>query len=300
MKYKKIVVTGGSGMTGQALKKYIPNATYLSSSDYDLTSETYVIKMYEKLKPDCVIHLSAVVGGILDNINRPYDYFTDNVLMNTLMVKYAQIYGVERFIGILSTCIYPDKLSDDLYPLKEEYLHIGPPTPTNFSYGYAKRVMGVHIDACNTQHSTKYQYLIPCNLYGVGDKTGKSAHFVGALIEKIKVAKANNEKTIKLFGTGKPLRQFMYVDDFCKIIHKCIEDEIYDSMNVAVPENLSIREMVDITLKAMDAEYLEVIFDSTKPDGQYRKDVSTKKFSKKFPNFNFIKLYDGIKLTISE
>ncbi len=164
MGQNKIVVTGGSGMVGKSLKKIMPNAIYLSSKDYDLTSEKGVAQMYYDHKPTIVIHLAAKVGGIIDNINKPGEYFTDNVLMNTLLLEYARFHGVERFIGVLSTCIYPDKV--DNYPMTEDMLHMGPPTATNFSYGYAKRSLAVQIDAYNKEYGTKYQYLIPCNLYG--------------------------------------------------------------------------------------------------------------------------------------
>ena len=133
---KRIVVTGGSGMVGRSLKKIMPDAIYLSSQDYNLTAERGVAQMYHDLRPQAVVHLAAKVGGIIDNINKPGEYFTDNVLMNTLLVEYARYYEVERFIGILSTCIYPDKV--DEYPMTEDMLHNGPPTPTNFSYGYAR------------------------------------------------------------------------------------------------------------------------------------------------------------------
>ena len=139
MTHSKIVVTGGSGLVGKALKKYLPNAVYLSSKDFNLTIEEEVKSMYLKYKPDTVIHLAAKVGGIIDNITKPAEYFTDNVLMNTLLVEYAHKFNVKRFIGILSTCIYPDVV--EKYPMKESDLHLGPPTITNFSYGYASRIL---------------------------------------------------------------------------------------------------------------------------------------------------------------
>jgi GDP-L-fucose synthase len=129
---KKILVTGGSGLVGKSLKKIIPNAIYINSSDFDLTNETSVIKLFETYRPTVIVHLAAKVGGIIDNINYPYDYFTENILMNTLLLKYSLKYNVERFIGILSTCIYPDV--SNTYPLNEYQLHDGPPTETNFSY----------------------------------------------------------------------------------------------------------------------------------------------------------------------
>jgi len=294
---RKIIITGGSGMVGKGLKKLYPNAIYLSSSTYDLTDQEDVQNMIRYHNPDVIIHLAARVGGITVNIEQPSDYYDDNVLMNTLLINESRKHGVKRVIAILSTCIYPDTLPDDHYPMKEEYMHLGAPTPTNFSYGYAKRSMAVQIDACNQQYKTQYQYLTPCNLYGFGDKSGKNAHFVGALIEKIHKAKINQDDHIMLFGSGTPLRQFMLVDDFCNIIFKCIEEDVYQNMNIAIKDNLSIKEMAKIALKSMGAAHLEIKFDPTKPDGQFRKDVSIEKLESIFPNWTPTSLEDGISQT---
>jgi GDP-L-fucose synthase len=297
MEQNKIVVTGGSGMVGKSLKKIMPNAIYLSSADYDLTSERGVAQMYKDLQPEAVIHLAAKVGGIIDNINKPGEYFTDNVLMNTLLVEYARHNGVERFIGILSTCIYPDTM--DSYPMTEEMLHQGPPTPTNFSYGYAKRSLAVQIDAYNKQYGTQYQYLTPCNLYGEYDKFGENSHFVAALIKKIHQAKSVNDDKITLFGTGTPLRQFMHSDDLAKIIKRCLDEEVYDSFNVATEQNLSIDDIARAAIRACKADKMKIEYDSTKPDGQFRKDVSIEKMKKIFPDFKPTRIYHGIGSTYS-
>jgi len=295
MKEDKIVVTGGSGMVGKSLKKIMPNAIYLSSKDYNLTSEKGVAQMYHDLKPDVVIHLAAKVGGIMDNINKPSTYFTDNVLMNTLLVDYARIHNVKRFIGILSTCIYPDKVEN--YPMNEEMLHQGPPTPTNFSYGYAKRCLAVQIDACNEEYGTNYQYLTPCNLYGEYDKFGENSHFVAALIKKIHQAKSTNEEKITLFGTGTPLRQFMHSNDLAIIIKRCLDENIYDNFNVATEQNVSIEDIARIALRACEASHLKIEFDDSKPDGQFRKEVSVDRMKALFEDFKPTKLFHGIKST---
>jgi GDP-L-fucose synthase len=291
----KILITGGSGMVGRSLKQYLPNATYVSSKDYNLTSEYDVSKMFETLKPNVVIHLAAKVGGIIDNITKPAEYFDDNILMNTLLLKYSLKYNVTRFIGILSTCVYPNKVKN--YPMVENDLHLGPPAKTNFSYGYAKRLLAVQIDAYNQQYNTKYQYLIPCNLYGEYDKYGDNSHFVAALIKKIHNAKVNNHNKIVLFGDGTPLRQFIHSDDLAYIIKYCLDNNIYDNMNIAIDKNLSIAEMAQIALKACDMEHIEVEYDTAKPNGQYRKDVSVNLLKEKIPLFNPIDLYSGIKKT---
>ena len=293
----KIIVTGGSGMVGRSLKLILPEAVYLSSKNYNLTTREGIESMLIIENPDVVIHLAAKVGGIVDNINKPVDYFEDNILMNTLLTKYSYRNGVKRFIGVLSTCAYPDIVSE--YPIMENSLHLGSPTKTNFSYAYSKRVLATQIEAYNKQYETKYQYLIPCNLYGEFDKYGDNSHFIAALLKKIHNAKIKGDSKITLFGDGSPLRQFMHSDDLAYVIKYCLENEIYDSMNVAVDENLSIIKMTQVALKACDAEYLNIEFDINKPNGQHRKDVSVDLLKQRIPSFNPIKLEDGIKKTYS-
>lgn len=290
----KIVVTGGSGLVGKYLKEILPDAIYLSSKDYDLCDSDDVAKMFMEHNPDIIIHLAARVGGIIDNMERPYDYYTDNVLMNTLLLDHARQSGVERFIGILSTCIFPDKVEN--YPMKEEDIHFGPPTPTNFSYGYAKRSLAVQIDACNQQYGTKYQYLTPCNLYGEHDnfENDNKAHFVTALLKKIHNSNIYGEDTVPLFGTGTPLRQFMHANDLARVIAECLDKDIYESFNVATSENLSIKEIAEKALVATKSNHLKLDFDTSKPDGQFRKDVSNQKMMYIMPYFKFTDLSEGL------
>lgn len=291
----KILVTGGSGLVGKYLKKILPNAIYISSKDYDLTTEEGVRRMFLKHKPNIVVHLAARVGGIIDNLNHPAEYFTQNVLMNTLMVEYSRIFKVKKFIGILSTCIYPDVAKK--YPMDESMLHEGPPTITNFSYGYSKRSMGAQIDSYNQQYKLDYQYLIPCNLYGIEDKDDENkSHFLTSLIKKIHVSKKNGLDSITLFGDGKPLRQFMYAGDFAEIIKQTIQKDIKGSFNVATDENLSIEQMAKIALDTTGNKSIKINWDTSKPNGQLRKDVSTDIFKSIFPNFKFTPLSDGIKI----
>jgi len=294
----KILITGGSSMVGKHLKKYLPNAIYLSSRDCDLINFDQTYNLFEIHKPDIVIHLAAKVGGILDNINNPVSFFEDNIYMNTNILKCCHSFKVKKFIGILSTCIYPDILPENRYPIKEEYLHLGPPAQTNFAYGYAKRCLSVQVSAYNNQFGTKYSTLTPCNLYSEYDHfEGNKAHFLSSLIYKINKAKTSNQDSIELFGSGKPLRQFMYAEDLAKAITNVIDkNNIYD-YNVCTPENLSIEQIAKIALKACNAEYLNIKWDRTKPDGQFRKDSSSEKFLNDYPDFQFTNLMDGIKKT---
>ena len=286
----KILVTGGSGLVGKHLQDILPEAVYISSKDYDLLDYKQVRVMMDDYEPSVVIHLAARVGGIVDNINYPVDYLEENVLMNTNVLKACHEFNVEKVISILSTCIYPDVV--DTYPMKEEDLFNGPPTPTNFSYGFAKRCMAAHIDAYRKQYDKKWCYLIPCNLYGEHDKYEEHhSHFVSALIKKIYEA----DDSIELWGTGKPLRQFMYGGDLARVIKYMLDNDVVDNFNVAPEWVHSINDLANIGKKACLKENLVVNYDSTKPDGQFRKDVDSSKLLSVLKDFKFTSLEEGIK-----
>ncbi len=289
----KILVTGGSGMVGRHLREILPEATYISSSQYDLTSENEVKRLIEP-GWDHIVHLAARVGGILENIKFPAEFLEQNVLMNTNVLKYARLNNVPRVTAVLSTCIYPDV--HEKYPMTEDDIHKGEPQATNFSYAVSKRLLAAQIDAYNKQYQTRYNYLIPSNLYGEFDKIDpEKSHFLTALIAKIINAERAGRNKIKLLGTGKPLRQFMYADDLARVIKHCLEDDITESFNVAPNDNLSILQYAERALQAVGLGDFSVSFDESAPDGQLRKDVSNKKMRYVFPDFEFTPLETGIK-----
>ena len=289
-----ILVTGGSGLIGTYLKEILPEATYVSSKDFNLVKQEEVSLMFKKIKPTTVIHLAALVGGIHHNIQEPVRYFEENILMNTFVLRESFKNNVKHFTGILSSCIYPNDINE--FPIKEDKLLIGAPHEDLFSYSYAKRCMAIQIDMYNKKHETKYNYLIPCNLYGEFDKFDPiEGHFVGALIEKLINAKKNLEKTITLFGDGKPFRQFMHAKDVANIIKMMIMNNKYHNMNIATNENYTIDAIAKIALRACDAEDISIIYDKNKPNGQMRKDIEISKLNTCFPKFLPIKLEEGIK-----
>ena len=290
----KILVTGGTGLVGKYLQQEMPNAVYVGSSDYNLTKNDEVINMFQDIKPNIVIHLAALVGGVHHNIEEPVRYFEENLLINTFVLKESYKFNVKRFTGILSSCIYPDKISS--YPIKEDQLIEGAPHQDLFSYSYAKRCLAIQVDMYNKKYNTNYNYLIPCNLYGEFDKFDQiRGHFVGALIHKIITAKNLKKDSIELFGDGTPLRQFMHARDVAKVICKMIEENKYLNMNIATDENYSVSEIAKIALKVCDAEHLEIKYNSNRPNGQMRKDIDTYRFVKNFPNFKLIQLSEGIR-----
>jgi GDP-L-fucose synthase len=285
-----ILVTGGSGLVGQHLKDIMTDATYIGSKDCDLTDVTQVDALMDFFRPKIVVHLAARVGGIVDNINHPVEYLEENIMMNNNVLKKCHEYKVDKLISILSTCIYPDVV--DTYPLKEEDLFNGPPPPNNFSYAMSKRCMATHIDSYVKQYDKKWCYLIPCNLYGEHDKYEEHhSHFVSALIKKIYEA----TDTVEIWGTGKPLRQFMHAEDLAKVIVYMIKNDIVDNFNVAPNYVYSIEEMTKIGMESCGKGDLEIVYDNTKPDGQYRKDVDSSKLISVMEGFEFISLEEGIR-----
>jgi GDP-L-fucose synthase len=290
----KVVVTGGTGLVGTYLQSYI-DGVYINSSHYDLTRESEVLDLYEDHKPDAVIHLAAKVGGIMDNIEHPFEYYEQNLLMNTYMVKYARLFKVEKFVGVLSSCIFPDVV--DHYPMVEEDMHKDLPNANNFGYGYAKRVMGCHIDIARKQ-GLNFSYISPSNLYGEfehGDVSRK--HFVGALLEKIHTAKINGDDHITLFGDGTPLRQFTFAKDIAEVLNMVVKHDVKENMNVSTPNNMTIDFMAREALEALDMHDMRIIYDMSKPNGQYRKDIDITKFKNIFPNYEFTSYVEGIKQT---
>ena len=286
----KILVTGGNGLVGKHLQDILPEATYISSKDYDLTESYNAHRLMYKERPDVVIHLAARVGGILDNITNPVDYLEQNILINTNVLQHCHQFNVSKVISILSTCIYPDIV--DTYPMKEEVLFNGPPPPDNFAYAMSKRCMATQMDSYVKQYNKQWSYLIPCNLYGEYDKYEEHhSHFVSALIKKIHEAK----DSVEIWGTGKPLRQFMYAGDLAKVIKYMIDNDVVDNFNVAPDYVHSIKEITKIGMESCDKGDLNIVYDNTKPDGQYRKDVDSSKLISVMKDFKFTSLEEGIR-----
>lgn len=255
----------------------------------------HVDYLFDHIRPEAVIHLAARVGGIQDNIANPFDYFEQNLIMNSNVLRASRKFGVEKFITTLSTCCYPDEI--DVYPMKEEDLHKDLPNRNNLGYAYAKRAMGLEIDIAR-EKGMDYSYIIPSNLYGFYEHGSlERKHFIGALISKIIDAERENSNFIELMGDGTPLRQFTYAGDIARLITEIIENNISVNMNASIDEALTINQITNIALEASNNKHLEIRYDTTKPNGQYRKDVSVDKLKKVLPNFKFTSYIDGIRAT---
>lgn len=299
----KILVTGGSGMVGRSLKEHIKyfyhnlqdNFIFLSSKDCDLTDYNKLYKIIDKHQPDIVIHLAANVGGLYKNLKNNIGMFNQNLLMNLNIFDICHFCDVKKLITIGSTCIFPDKTS---YPLKENMLHNGEPHSSNYGYSFAKRMLDVMTTLYNKNSSMDCIHLIPCNLYGKYDNFNlENSHVIPGLIHKFYLAKINNID-MKIKGTGIAKRQFLFVDDFCDIICKCIFNDINQKTIIVCPsKEYTIKDIVNKIKKCMDFKN-NIIYQPQFSDGQLKKTASNDILKKVFGDIKFTSISDGLNETI--
>ncbi len=266
-----ILVTGGNGMVASVLKKIIPGAQYLTREVCNLACMDECDWYFGKKNPEIVIHLAGRVGGIVSNVHHPYDYFYDNVVVNTNVIHNCVEHNVKYLISTSSTCSYPAK--SDHYPMTEESIHVGPPEETNKYYAYAKRMMQVHSAAAREQHNLKCSVLYVSNLYGLHDDfSPEGSHVIPALMVKFHEAKSHDQPvTIK--GNPDVLRQFTFTEDLAKVIASCVDHKVDGDYNFGKPGNVTIGELVNVLKEVVGCDN-EVIFDQ-QLGGVYRKDVDS-------------------------
>jgi GDP-L-fucose synthase len=285
-----VLVTGGTGFIGKRLKLYRPRWNYISSSDCDLTNTRECNRMIGLLKPDAIVHLAGRVGGIKDNTKNQASFYYQNTMINTNVIHSAYLNGVKRVLASLTTCSFPDKLKE--YPFKEEDIFNGPPTDTNFSYGYAKRALHVQCRAYRKQYGLNYSTFCPSNVYGPGDTFGsEKSHFVSSLISK--VAALKDGESLELWGSGMPLRQQLYVDDLCEIIPMLLKKHNNNVPVIVAPDqNLSINKMANILITRLNKD-IEIVYNK-QLDGQFRKDGSNMRLKKIIGDYKFTSFEEGV------
>ena len=278
-KNSKIYIAGHNGMVGSAIwrtltKKGYTNLMGASSKELDLRKQKEVSDFIRKTKPDIIIDAAAKVGGIMANNDFPYQFLMENMQIQNNIINEAHRFCVDKFIFLGSSCIYP-KLAPQ--PLKEEYLLTGPLELTNEWYALAK-ITGVKAcEAIRKQFEKDFVCLMPTNLYGTHDNFDlNSSHVLPAMIRKFHEAKQNNNAVVVLWGTGTPMREFLFVDDMAAAVVFALENQLPDSLyNVGTGEDLTINELA-ATIQKIVGHTGEIIWDDTKPDGTPRKlmDVS--------------------------
>ena len=320
---KRILVTGGAGFLGKHLVAklkergckdiFIPHI-----EDYDLVNMEAVKRLYSTAKPDIVIHLAAKVGGIGANRDNPGKFFYDNLMMGVQMIEVGRQAGIEKFVALGTICAYP-KFTP--VPFKEKDLWNGYPEETNAPYGLAKKMLLVQSQAYRQQYGFNSIFLLPVNLYGPGDNFDlNSSHVIPALIKKcidaqqprhceersdeaipsLRGAKrrSNLVPDIIVWGTGKPTREFLYVEDAAEAI--ILATEKYDKsepVNIGAGFEISIKDLVSLIVKLTGFKG-KIIWDKTKPDGQPRRCLDTSRAAKEFGFKAKTKFEKGLMQTI--
>jgi len=307
MSAKVILVTGGTGLVGKAVQTVVKEDhegkeeavqwIYLGSADGDLRDYEQTKKIFDKYKPTHVLHLAAFVGGLFRNMKYPVDFWNHNVDMNNNVLKCAHEANCEKVVSCLSTCIFPDKTT---YPIDETMVHNGPPHTSNAPYAYAKRMIDIQNHAYHDQYGKMFTSVIPTNIYGPEDNFNlEDAHVIPALVHKCKIAQDSGGE-LKCFGTGRPLRQFIFCHDLARLmVWSLFNYNSVEPLILSVDENdeISIKDVVDMIVKAMAFEG-KVTWMTDKADGQYKKTASNKKLRALYPDFKFTSMEEGLGRTV--
>ncbi|MHA6481267.1 GDP-L-fucose synthase [Paenibacillus sp. strain BS8-2] len=281
-KESKIYVAGHRGLVGSAIdrclrKNGFNNIVFRTSTELDLRNQQAVQEFFDVEHPEYVFLAAAKVGGILANSAYPAQFLYDNLSIQSNVIEAARQYGVKKLLFLGSTCIYPRFAPQ---PLKEEYLLTGELEPTNEAYALAK-IAGIKMCvAYNKQYGTDFISVMPTNLYGPNDNFDlQTSHVLPALMRKIHEAKTKQEKSVIVWGSGTPLREFLHVNDMAEacvyVMGNCTYEQIGDFVNVGTGKEVTIRQLAEVLCEVIGYEG-ELKFDSSKPDGMPRKltDVS--------------------------
>lgn len=298
---KRICVTGGDGFLGKRvvnrLRECGCNDVFVAEHrKYDLIRGEDVERLYSDTKPQVVIHLAAVVGGIGANRENPGRFFYENIMMGVQLMEAARKHSVEKFVQLGTVCAYPKFAT---VPFKEDDLWSGYPEETNAPYGLAKKVLLVQAQGYRDQYALNAIYLLPVNLYGPGDNFDPaSSHVIPALIKKCVDAVEREEPAIEVWGTGSATREFLYVDDAAEGI--VLAAEKYDGrepVNLGSGIEISIRDLVSLIAKETGFSG-EIVWDSTKPDGQPRRGLDVSRAAELFGFRARIDFIEGLRRTV--
>lgn len=296
-----ILVTGARGFLGRFVvdklrENGLTNIHTPTRSDYDLREQADVRLLFQKLKPDAVIHLAAVVGGIGANQNHPGQFCYENLIMGTHLLEEARLSGVIKFLTVGTICSYP-KFTP--VPFREEELWNGYPEETNAPYGIAKKALLALGQGYRAEYGFNAIYLMPVNLYGAGDNFNpQTSHVIPALIKKCIDAAENKLDEIEIWGDGTPTREFLHADDAAEAIVLSLKHyNDGDPINVGSGAEISIRDLSEMIAR-LSGFIGTFKFDSSKPNGQPRRALDTSKAKERFGFEAKIDLESGLKSTI--
>lgn len=298
---KRIVVTGGQGFLGsfiiEGLKQRGCKQIFIANKpEYDLTEIDSINYMYKDFRPDIVIHLAAVVGGIGANRKNPGRFFYENAIMGIQLLHEAYKRKIEKFVAIGTICAYP-KFAP--IPFSEDSLWDGYPEETNAPYGLAKKMMLVQSQAYREQYNFNSIFLLPVNLYGPRDNFDPaSSHVIPAIIKKCIDARNSGKKEITVWGSGTPTREFIYAEDAAEGILLATEQyNKSDPVNIGTGFEITIKDLVGLIAKLAGFEG-SINWDSSKPDGQPRRMLDTTKAKNGFGFIAKTGFEEGLKSTI--
>jgi GDP-L-fucose synthase len=298
---RRVVVTGGAGFLGtfvvdELRRRGCPRPVVPRSGDYDLRREADIVRLLEAARPEVVIHLAAVVGGIGANRDNPGRFFYDNLMMGVQLIEQARLHAVGKFVAVGTVCSYP-KFAP--VPFREEALWEGYPEETNAPYGLAKKMLLVQSQAYRQQYGFNSIFLLPVNLYGPGDNFDPhSSHVIPALIKKCVDATETGRDEIEVWGTGQATREFIYVEDAAEAI--VLAAERYDGaepVNVGAGQEISIRDLVELIAKLAGFAG-RIAWDTSKPDGQPRRRLDTSRAPTAFGFVAKTPFTEGLRRTI--
>jgi len=298
---KRVVVTGGAGFLGSCVvdalaRRGCPPPVVPRSREHDLRKEADIVRMLEAARPEIVIHLAAVVGGIGANRENPGRFFYDNLMMGAQLIERARLAGVGKFVAVGTVCSYP-KFAP--VPFREENLWDGYPEETNAPYGLAKKMLLVQSQAYRQQYGFNSIFLLPVNLYGPGDNFDpKSSHVIPALIKKCLDAADAGSDEVVVWGTGSATREFLYVEDAAEAI--VLAAERYDGaepVNVGAGQEISIRDLVGLIAK-LTGFGGRIVWDASKPDGQPRRMLDTSRAATYFGFVAKTPFEEGLRRTV--
>jgi len=271
---KRIVVTGGAGFLGQHVVARLRqmgcrHLTVPRSAQYDLSTETDIVRLIKDAKPEIVVHLAALVGGIGANRHNPGSFLYKNLIMGTQLIEQSRQHGVEKFLMAGTICAYPKHTP---VPFKESALWDGYPEETNAPYGLAKKILITQLQAYKQQYGFEGNNVLIVNLFGPGDNFDlDTSHVIPALIRKCIEARNRNDKAVKVWGTGKPTREFLYVEDAARAVGLAIEKlDTPDPVNIGTGVETPIAELVH-TIAKLTRFKGAIEFEPNQPDGQPRR-----------------------------